>query len=383
MNQMAAHLNDNVFPNVPVRQWVLSFPMQVRYMLSYNPKLTTKVLRIYIKTISKYYQRKAIQSELKETKTGGVTFIQRFGSALNLNVHFHTLFMDGVFKNHKFQSINSPTNKAIARITQEIEEKVNKLLETEQLINSEELNNDPIQNFLLKECNSASIQNRVAFGERARRRVRKIGHPVGIGNVFILGRRNAISNGYSLHANTRIRKNDRKGLEKLCRYVARPPIATERLKERNDKKLTYKLKRPFSDGTTHILFDPVELIEKIVALIPPPRANLLRYHGLLSPNSKSRATIVPKPKTQEQSQPNHKRYSWANLLKRVFKVDVLKCPNCNSKMRIVSKLMDRNVTKPFLEAVKMPSEPPTQAPARGPPQMSFDEVFNQDIYPTE
>ncbi|MCU0665387.1 MAG: transposase, partial [Myxococcota bacterium] len=90
--------------------------------------------------------------------------------------------------------------------------------------------------------------------------------------------------GFSLHAATRIEANDKAGLERLCRYVARPPLAAGRLEQQGDNKLSFALKTPWDDGTTHIVLSPLELLEKLAALVPPPRVNLVRYHGVLAPN---------------------------------------------------------------------------------------------------
>ena len=80
---------------------------------------------------------------------------------------------------------------------------------------------------------------------------------------------------FSLHAATRIDNNDRAGLERLIRYATGPPLAAGRLQITDDEQLTFRLKTPWSDGTTHLLLSPLELIEKLAALVPPPRLNLI------------------------------------------------------------------------------------------------------------
>jgi len=86
--------------------------------------------------------------------------------------------------------------------------------------------------------------------------------------------------------------NDRAGLERMARYLARPPIATDRLSQLDDGRLELRLKRPWRDGTTAFLFTPHELIERLVAQVPRPRAHLTRYHGVLAPAFAARAQIV-------------------------------------------------------------------------------------------
>ncbi len=86
---------------------------------------------------------------------------------------------------------------------------------------------------------------------------------------------------------------DRRRLERLCRYVARPPLANDRLEERPDGRLTLRLKTRWRDGTPHILMERSELIERLVPLMPPPRAHQVRYHGILAPGASQRGSVVP------------------------------------------------------------------------------------------
>ena len=89
--------------------------------------------------------------------------------------------------------------------------------------------------------------------------------------------------------------DDRSRLERLCRYVIRPPLAAGKLCVLDKETLSFSLKTPWSDGTTHLVLSPLELIEKLAALIPPPGLNLVCYHGVLAPNAASRDRIVPGP----------------------------------------------------------------------------------------
>ncbi len=100
----------------------------------------------------------------------------------------------------------------------------------------------------------------------------------------------------SLHADVAVPARDRRRLERLCRYVARPPLASDRLDERPDGRLALRLKTRWRDGTTHILMERDELLERLVPLIPPPRAHQVRYHGVLAPCASARDRIVPGPR---------------------------------------------------------------------------------------
>jgi hypothetical protein len=101
----AAHLTDRVFDDVPIRQWVLTFPRRIRYHLARHPDLVTAVLKILHRALNRHYLRAAEDFNLPKGKTGAVTFIQRFGSALNLNVHFHVMMPDGIFADPEGEEI--------------------------------------------------------------------------------------------------------------------------------------------------------------------------------------------------------------------------------------------------------------------------------------
>jgi len=97
MTERTAHLIDAVLPWVPVRQWVLTMPYRLRYLLSWDHRLSRAVLGVYARALLDLYRRRAQREDLPDGRTGTVTVIQRFGSGLNLNIHFHTLALDGVF----------------------------------------------------------------------------------------------------------------------------------------------------------------------------------------------------------------------------------------------------------------------------------------------
>ena len=85
-----------------------------------------------------------------------------------------------------------------------------------------------------------------------------------------------------LHANVWVSANDRAGLERLCRYVLRPPFAQERLRRRSDGRIALELKTAWHDGTRELVFEPLELLERLAAMTPRPETNLLICHGLLA-----------------------------------------------------------------------------------------------------
>ena len=134
---------------------------------------------------------------------------------------------------------------------------------------------------VLAALTAASVRGLTATGARAGQRLRRVlkDSATGVRTAPLC----FASRGFWLHAATRIAGPDRRGLERLCRYVARPALAGGRLRILDAQRLCFALKTPWSDGTRHLLLSPMELLEKLAALVPPPRLHLLRYHGVLAP----------------------------------------------------------------------------------------------------
>src|SRR5262245_43054949 len=232
MAQTAAHLVEQVIPWGPTRQWVVSVPVPLRYWMAASQELTAQVHTIIRTTIGQYYVRQAVARSVPRAKVqaGSVTFIQRFGSALNLNLHFHWIFQEGVY----------------------------------------------------------------------------------------LDRTNT---------------------------------------------------HPWSDGTTGIRLSPMELIEKLAALVPLPRMHLVRYGGCLAPHSHLRGAIIPTPRQQgmadEALDTGSPRWGWARLLKWVFVLDMARCPFCQrGTLRIIAAMTHGEVIRKILWHLKLAVDPPPIAPAR-------------------
>jgi hypothetical protein len=189
--------------------------------------------------------------------------------------------------------------------------------------------------------------------------------------------------GFSVHANVAILEHRREQLERLCRYMCRPPLAIDRLQRLPDGRLSYRMKTPWRDGTTHILFAPTEFLERLAVLVPSPRAHLVRFYGVLAPASKWRPRIVPpaaqraaaedidgEPGCKHSQEPEHGKsrrrpnYVWAELMKRVFAIDVLECPRCHGRMRLVAAIHSGEALRKILQCLGLPSRAPPFSPAR-------------------
>jgi len=182
---------------------------------------------------------------------------------------------------------------------------------------------------------SASVQQRIAFGERAGQKVRRIGSGFGSEGErpTLSGPRCASAYGFSLHANTQIPAHRRDQLERLIRYTARGAVSLQRLAQDEDGDLLYTFTRVWSDGTMGIKLSPLELLEKLAALVPPLRVHQVRYTGCLAAHRKLRRSITPTPCQQgieASDSPVSSRWGWARLLKRVFALDLERCPRGQS-----------------------------------------------------
>jgi hypothetical protein len=144
--------------------------------------------------------------------------------------------------------------------------------------------------------------------------------------------------------------DQRKELERLCRYITRPAIANERLKRNHAGQVVLQLKSAYKNGTTHVVMSPLEFMQRLAALVPRPRLHLIRFHGVLAPHAKLRAAIVPSaPENTIEHAADHAhhtpaRLTWARLLKRVFDLDIERCSNCGGSLKIIAAIEARGAS---------------------------------------
>ena len=188
----------------------------------------------------------------------------------------------------------------------------------------------------LDHLQAASIRYRIAIGPHAGRKALTLYSlpPTEENSDIPLLARAA---GFSLHAASVCESHQRGRLERLCRYITRPPIATKRLSVDGRGRVVYRYKQPFRDGSTHVVLEPLDFIARLAALVPRPRLNLTRFHGVFAPNFKHRARIVPRRAhgTADRDQPVAPM-SWMQRLKRVFAIDIETCPHCGGTLRVIA-----------------------------------------------
>ncbi len=386
MTESAALLVDEVLPEQPMRQWVLSFPFPLRFLFASRPEIMGRVLGIVYRVIATHLVKKAGHSQ-KTARTGAVTLIQRFGSALNLNIHFHMLFLDGVYADSRhgaarFRWVKAPTSAELTQLAHTIAHRVGRFLERQGLLERDMENSylasDAVDEDSMTPLLGRSITYRIAIGPQAGRKVFTLQtlpacdepFDAGIGKVA----------GFSLHAGVAARADERKKLERLCRYISRPAVSEKRLSLTKTGNVRYQLKTPYRDGTTHVIFEPLDFIARLAALVPKPRVNLTRFHGVFAPNSRHRAlvTLAKRGKGKkamvnvEPPTPAERRaaMTWAQRLKRVFNIDIETCSACGGAMKVIACIEDSIVIKQILDHLEHKAEasqPRALPESRAPP----------------
>ena len=382
MADSAAHLVDEVLPKRPIRQWVLSVPFPLRYLFATNPQVMSRVLTIVHRVISTFLIKRSGRTAKSGTQSGAVTLIQRFGSALNLNLHFHMLYLNGIYDaKGYFWPVKPPTPQDLDEIAHKIAKRVSRYLERSGYLyrdaESEYLDLVAEDDDAMYSIIGASVTYRLAFGQNAGRKALTL-------QAIPTSDNNAKSSdlvskqaGFSLHAGVACKSNQRKKLERLCRYITRPAIAEQRLSLASNGNVIVALKTPYDDGTSHVVLSPMELIGRLAALVPKPRANLTRFHGVFSPRSKLREHVVPVKPEDESEQVSQstrdKTYSmtWAQRLKRVFGIEIERCEKCGGKVKIIACIEDPEVIQKILKHLGL--DEASQTRNRSPPVGLFSD----------
>ena len=391
MAQTAAHLVDHVIPPVPVRQWVISVPKRLRGFLADRPQAVTALTSIFLEEIERLLRKAAGASSdgneppSAQPRLGAVSFLHRFGSALNRHVHLHACVTDGVFvatdapDGVPFLPARPISPADLAELTERVRRRLVGWFRRRRLIDAE------------------TAADMLAWE----------------------------NSGFSIDSSVRISLVDRdvpgyfKSLEHLVRYCARPAFALERLfliesRDGRPDRIRYTLPRhkrgtwigpgrsrkssaPDAQGFIHL--SPHELLDRLADVVPPPRKHRHRYHGVFAPNHPLRRVVtalaigrglarVP----QEQvpvpvgplgrrargtgtdccaagASPFHdtSRIAWAKLLARIGERFPLECPACGGDIRLIAFITEPGPIRKILMHLGEPLEPPPLEPARGPP----------------
>jgi Putative transposase/Transposase zinc-binding domain len=428
MCDTAATVTDRILPNVPVRQWVMSLPFELRGLAALKPNVLTALGRIFVEEIARTTKRLAGEAG---AETGAVSFPQRFGGSLNLHVHFHTLAADGVFEKHgggvRWHDAPAPEKADLEALVRRVHRRALRWLRRHGYLDegdAEERPNDrePMADFAVLALAGGAFSARpfvpssddASFEKKERR--------------F-----SASYEGFDVHCAVRIPKDNDEGRERLVRYCARPPFALDRIEVLNDGQIAYRMKTP-RRGSTHRVMSPMEFMARLAILVPPPYFPLTRYHGVFSARSKWRPLVTPKPppgavvpgkkskSCKSCKEPERRgrrddappvpppprpspspsppsatpavsaaaddptvitlkhwdrlldgalyavssRLDWAVLLRRTHGIDALRCPDCGGKLRPLATITDHAVATKILLHLGRRATPLPRARARDP-----------------
>ncbi|MBI3178738.1 MAG: transposase, partial [Deltaproteobacteria bacterium] len=297
MNETALFWVDSVIGPVPVRQWVLSLPHPLRYLVAYDKSLCTAVLGAFIRSVFGWLRRTAKKElglrSVHDAHPAAATVVQRASSHLALNPHFHTLAADGVYVEEQgrlvFRALPQPTPADVAQVAWDVCRKTLAVLSRRGMW----LDQDPAEDRFAQDepglaaCYAASMSGALLVRKDAQPRPMSFyALAASDGDKAQAGE---AGYGFNVHAGVRIRADDRSGLERLCRYVTRPALSQRRLAMLPSGDVQLALKKPWSDGTTSVVFEPLAFMARLASMVPPPRMHRTRYHGLWAPHAARRA----------------------------------------------------------------------------------------------
>jgi hypothetical protein len=392
MNAQAAHLVDHVLPTVPLRQWVLTVPFEIRALLAFDPKLLSLLRRIYVQETLRFFEVQLASTGVLQPRGGAVNFAHRVDGALRINPHFHTLVLDGAYDNatrpqfHELSQLSlSDLESILSRI---IARFVRALRRRGLLPASGDSNQDieiPEELAQLAASVSAAVQQGSALGQGSEW-ITELGKAEASDFKIDSEHHSVRLHGFSLYASPSVAACATASRERLARYIARPPIAESRLSVMADGYILLRLKRSFRNGIHSVRLHPFAFIERLCTMLPRPRRHELTYHGVLASGSRRRPRVIPKPtprrrvsqgctkiaksvpaprETKKPGARSNPYIHWPTLMQRCFDIDVLLCPHCLGRRRIIAFLEDPLVAHQILEhcgLLNSGSDPPLPVP---------------------
>jgi hypothetical protein len=401
MSATAANLTDYVMPRVPLRQWVLTVPFAWRSRLGFDGRLLGMVVRKFADAVLAFYRRRLAEEHGVVGQSGAVLVVQRTSSDVRLNPHVHAVFLEGVHHEGAggevaFHALPRLETEEVARVLEDAERRITRWLRGRELFADEGDVEEPSRTLVPPQGDEAlslaELAASAASGmtppagpsrRRGARTLPALVHDRDFDRHLSVGH-----GGFTLspfgdhearHAATRAGAMDERGREALLKYVLRPPIAQERVTQGPEGLVRIALKKKFSDGTFAVDLDPLSLLTRLCASVPPPRFHTVRYAGVLASASKLRPRILPEPPQEradlaredgeaEQLRPRRCLYRpWAELMMRTFAVDVLCCPRCSGRLRLGALMTETKEIRRYLHALGEPTDAPERSPARGPP----------------
>jgi hypothetical protein len=458
MANTAAAIVDRVLPDVPVRQYVLTLPYELRRLTALKADVLTAIGRIAVEAIFASYRARAKRRGVEHGQCGAINCVQRFGS-LNLHVHFHVIVLDGVFSRDAdtgviFHPAAAPAREKLDAIVRRVHKRAEIWLRRHGYIDErslDERSNEPPVQTALDAC-AAIAMGRGQVATLPNAEAPDDDHDEGAaGKPAVAVERD----GFNLHAGVRIERGDDVGRERLVRYAARPPLSLERLRRLPGGRVAYRLKYVTRGRGKFRVMTGLDFMARVAAIIAPPRYPLVRYAGVLGPRSAWRKGIVPKPRerrpacrggvadapevdspgrravseeggafpkgSREATEPAHQtgreggigtlrpavvarpgdvialasnvlsvrhwdrllggvlyaatpRVEWAALLRRSFDVDVMQCPKCGGRLRVLAAITEHESVRRILAHLGLATYATPPARARDPTDDLDDDV---------
>src|SRR5664280_1878100 len=296
----AAHLVDHVIPDVPIRQWVLSVPFELRLLLACRPDAFGTITSLFISEVFRWQRERAREHGLKKVRYGALVMQHRFGSSLNLNTHLHAVFPDGVFSRLasgivEFRELRQPAPDDLEDIAFNVHQRFLRWLKRHGLLKNDAedgFSNESPELSALEACAQGSLGLGNLVKKRSKPRTSNQDADEGGFEQRAVNGRVGVSHGYSLYAGNAIDADDKDARERLLRYCLRAPLSLERLSIGPDGNVIYQVKATRHGIETQRIMMPMQFMARLVALIPPPYHPLLRYFGVFGPHASWRKSIV-------------------------------------------------------------------------------------------
>lgn len=305
---LSEHLSEEVMLRLPHRQFVFTIPKLLRPYFKNDRKLFSGISKLIHKLISDFY----IEASGKVLTTGTLISHQTYGDMLRFNPHWHCLILEGgLDEKNNFISV---AVKDTANLAEAFRRAVVQFFVTKEL-----LNKDFAQQFLNWKHSGFSVDN----------------------SVFLSA-------------------NDEKGRESLCQYITRHPVSLKKITyEPFKKKVLYHTKYNEYFKENIKLFSATDFIADLTIHIPPKGKHLIRYYGLYASRTKGKARqdgrfekygigLINNSDVNNQgivveNEANSKssKQAWAKLIQKVYEVDPLKCPKCESSMKVIAIIQDK------------------------------------------
>lgn len=278
MDEVGAELADRILPDVPYRQWVLSVPWELRALCARRADVLTALVRALWRSLRAELGR---HSGHADAEPGAVTFVQRFGGSLNLNVHLHVIVPDGVFvrteRGVRFAPWAKPTAEQIERVVHRTRKSILRWLGRKGYLDEQEpVSDEPPDG--LDACRQTALHygQLVGLPSPATSTPKDETRRFEPNRVSIHRYHARTEDGFDLDARVVIVQGDDLGRERLVRYCARPAIVIERLQKLPDGRYSYETKYA-RNGRTHRVMTGTELIARIAALVPKVPAHYDRF----------------------------------------------------------------------------------------------------------